>query len=646
MADNNQTISMIDRLISRLASARMRSTGSWTRLWDARCWCMVALCAVLLAGAACSSKLSGRDLARLKGSVVRISIRDTLGSVTTIGTGFYVAGESRGDDGARVRKVLTNCHVVRDPGSIWVVHEDGSSAPASVLLADSMSDIAVLTVESRGVRRPPSLAIRSSLRGTVGEDVWAIGCPMALGWTVANGIVSANREADMTGPNLIQHTVPTSPGSSGSPLLDSRGRVVGMVCSLMPGGQNVNFAVPGSDLEQLVLISDYFGRVDNGWLWLYATPKPARKDLVQHATTVISAVPFDGASAVAHKAAADIAYRIAAVVFDSLEHAASLKSATRQDEPTADFSGALDYAVSLDMTRTADCFARYSHGTNFLPAGSTDWEARLERVRDKCRKHPQTVTQLEWECLAIYEVAAAKTLNPNDLTSHGFLARALILLLRDADRTLGQASTANTSFRHIARWAAIENTIATEACGYSVVTGSDEMWLEDIVAKDSRDVFVGRDMDRLRGSALWPSDIDAKVKVMLAGTLNGPLAEIARQWYSFADTVRARMLQDSVDIDVCAATWFRMCEDQLCEQSAGRGSKFALFLIDRGSSGPARMPNAATVGYVTFAWTDDPWAKQWIRFWALAYPPGTGGSYYRSIEAAVTGRAPEGRGGN
>ena len=84
----------------------------------------------------------------------------------------------------------------------------------------------------------------------VGEKIYAIGHPMGLEKTVSEGIVSAIRKLPKLG-DIIQITAPISPGSSGGPVFNSSGRVIGVARATFRTGQNLNFAVPGQKILEL-----------------------------------------------------------------------------------------------------------------------------------------------------------------------------------------------------------------------------------------------------------------------------------------------------------------------------------------------------------------------------------------------------------
>jgi S1-C subfamily serine protease len=91
------------------------------------------------------------------------------------------------------------------------------------------------------------LSQRSAL--DIGETVFAVGNPRGLEGTFSAGIVSGYRE--IKGLSLLQITAPISPGSSGGPIADEKGEVIGIAVATFRGGQNLNFAIPVRYIKQL-----------------------------------------------------------------------------------------------------------------------------------------------------------------------------------------------------------------------------------------------------------------------------------------------------------------------------------------------------------------------------------------------------------
>jgi len=157
------------------------------------------------------------------------------------GTGVIVA-----DDGT----IITADHVIANASAIVVTYADGTLTRATVLSANKQLDIALLAPA-----RLPRIVVPATLGGAadVGAPVVAIGNPLGLTDSVSSGVVSGlDRSADTdTGKRsgLIQFDAAVNPGSSGGPLLDGRGMVIGIVVALAdPDGQDafagIAFAVP------------------------------------------------------------------------------------------------------------------------------------------------------------------------------------------------------------------------------------------------------------------------------------------------------------------------------------------------------------------------------------------------------------------
>ena len=146
--------------------------------------------------------------------------------------------------------VLTAQHVIAGGGTISVVFADGTKATAEVAAANPKTDIATLTPS-----KLPEVVVPAILGGglAVGSDVVAIGNPLGLRASTSTGIVSGleRRTRTKAGPlsGLIQFDAAVNPGSSGGPLLNAQGLLVGVVVSIAdPGGDDafagIGFAVP------------------------------------------------------------------------------------------------------------------------------------------------------------------------------------------------------------------------------------------------------------------------------------------------------------------------------------------------------------------------------------------------------------------
>jgi len=170
------------------------------------------------------------------------------------GTGFVIDAEGH---------VLTNHHLVGDARTVSVSFDDDETVTARVLGADAANDLALLKVDPGAARLHP-LRLGDSTTARVGDPVVAIGNPFGLARTLTTGVVSA-LQRQLTAPNgfTIQHVIqtdaPINPGSSGGPLLDAQGEVIGITSQIATDGEGgstgIGFAVPidtaKSKLEEL-----------------------------------------------------------------------------------------------------------------------------------------------------------------------------------------------------------------------------------------------------------------------------------------------------------------------------------------------------------------------------------------------------------
>lgn len=170
---------------------------------------------------------------RVGPSVVVIQTRKSLG------TGVIAA-----EDGT----ILTAHHVIKGAKDVTVTFADGTKTKAVVATSNPQRDVATLTPV-----KLPEIVVPATLGGAVrvGSPVVAIGNPLGLTYSVSTGVVSGlNRVAEKGAlSGLIQFDASVNPGSSGGPLLDARGGVIGIVVSIAdPGGDEafagIAFAVP------------------------------------------------------------------------------------------------------------------------------------------------------------------------------------------------------------------------------------------------------------------------------------------------------------------------------------------------------------------------------------------------------------------
>jgi S1-C subfamily serine protease len=183
--------------------------------------------------------------------------------------------------------ILTNSHVVFGRQVITVTLDDGTSLPAKLIGADPIFDIALVKIPPPTKGSLPVAKLGDSSRLLVGVEVYAIGNPLGLEQTLTRGIVSA---VDRLMPGaawslaepMIQTDASINPGNSGGPLLDPCGQVIGITTAIMPGAQNIGFAVPVDLVKEVIprLLSK--GRVIRPWLGVQGQfVVPALKELLR-----------------------------------------------------------------------------------------------------------------------------------------------------------------------------------------------------------------------------------------------------------------------------------------------------------------------------------------------------------------------------
>ncbi|MGZ5482205.1 MAG: trypsin-like peptidase domain-containing protein [Pyrinomonadaceae bacterium] len=199
---------------------------------------------VVLAGLSSASELRAQDqlpelVRRIKPSAVAIETFDARGEKLSRGSGFFIDYD----------RVVTNRHVIDGAYRAEVHLNSGTNFPVrSVLAVDAEGDVALLKVDApRQLVRPLPLDRTSPQEG---ESIVVIGNPFGLEGSVTNGIVSAVRDIPGFG-RIIQITAPISPGSSGSPVVNMHGQVIGVATLQVTGGQSVNFAIPSDRIAQL-----------------------------------------------------------------------------------------------------------------------------------------------------------------------------------------------------------------------------------------------------------------------------------------------------------------------------------------------------------------------------------------------------------
>ena len=215
-------------------------------------------------------------LKQVQPSTVLITVYDAQGNQSGQGSGFFISKKG---------EVATNWHVISNASSAMVKTATGAIFKVKGVVAkDEKRDIAKIVLEAKDIPFP-YLNLSPTIP-KVGERIFVVGSPYGLESTVSDGLVSAVRKIPDVG-NIIQISAPISPGSSGSPVINLNGQVVGIATFQFIKGQNLNFAVSAVYIAKLSsvdkasvtpLSKEYLSKInpevqlqDNGWIRIVST---------------------------------------------------------------------------------------------------------------------------------------------------------------------------------------------------------------------------------------------------------------------------------------------------------------------------------------------------------------------------------------
>jgi S1-C subfamily serine protease len=172
-------------------------------------------------------------------SVVLLVMEDANSQPVSLGSGFFV----------REDVIATNLHVIEGAakGYAKLIGQKTKYDIAGTVGIDIKRELVLLSVKET---KAPSLQLGDSSQVAVGDEVYAVGNPQGLEGTFSQGIISGIRQVDSEA--ILQITAPVSPGSSGGPVLNTNGKVIGVAVATFKGGQNLNFAIPVSYLTTLL----------------------------------------------------------------------------------------------------------------------------------------------------------------------------------------------------------------------------------------------------------------------------------------------------------------------------------------------------------------------------------------------------------
>jgi S1-C subfamily serine protease len=212
----------------------------------------------LVAGVASSSAETSPQKIYRKAlpSVMTLEVENQAGE-KFVGSAFMVLA----DDVA-----VTAWHVVCDARSVWATFADGTKVKVMGCIdKDGERDLALLKLE-KGL--PGRRAILNGDLQSVATRAYVIGAPKGYGFSISDGLVSQIRHVD--GFPQYQVSCPISPGNSGGPVLDARGRVIGIVSWTKSDAQSVSFAIPSREIARLNVTSKAMA-----WEQLSSSARPA-----------------------------------------------------------------------------------------------------------------------------------------------------------------------------------------------------------------------------------------------------------------------------------------------------------------------------------------------------------------------------------
>ena len=209
--------------------------------------------------------------------------------------------------------ILTNGHVIEDASEITVILQDNTPLAAVLVGTDKQTDLALIKVDTNHKLIPVKFGNSDKIR--VGDWILAIGNPFGLGGSVTAGIVSAKERDIASGPydNFIQTDASINQGSSGGPMFNLQGEVIGIntaIFSTTGGSMGIGFAIPANQAHFVIKQLKEQGKVTRGWIGIKIQPHSddiaKSLDLQGKSGIIISGVTEDSPAKQAGLEAGDI----------------------------------------------------------------------------------------------------------------------------------------------------------------------------------------------------------------------------------------------------------------------------------------------------------------------------------------------------
>ena len=199
---------------------------------------MLVFCTVSTTPAQTVPEIAEKALA----ATVYLEMQDSNGKPLGVGSGFFI----------KPNLIATNYHVIvgAASGTVKLVGKSTTYKIEGFTATNKYNDLVLLKVSASGTK---PLSIGNSDAVKIGETVYVAGNPKGLEGTFSDGIISGRHGGHAKG--RLQMTAPISPGSSGGPVLNEKGEVIGVSFMILEGGQNLNFAIPSLYLKTLLALS-------------------------------------------------------------------------------------------------------------------------------------------------------------------------------------------------------------------------------------------------------------------------------------------------------------------------------------------------------------------------------------------------------